>query len=266
MKVAITGASGYIGAEVLNYLREKAVDCIPASRSLHNLDVFNLENPFEALQKPDVLIHLAWEHGFIHSHESHILNLPKHYQFIKKMLQGGLKQIICLGTFHEIGFFEGKIDEKTPCNPLSYYGISKNSLREIVKILCEEHNSIFQWVRVPYITGLDEKSNSVFAKVLKMEKEGVESFPFVSGENKYDFIDIFELAKQISSIALQKEVLGIINACSGTPVSLKEKLEEFIKIKNLKIKPRYGEYPARKYDSKIIYGCTKKIELVLKNL
>lgn len=43
----------------------------------------------------------------------------------------------------------------------------------------------------------------------------------------YDFIDIYILAEQISETTMQKEVVGIINACSGVPVSLKEKLEEF---------------------------------------
>ncbi len=270
MKITTTGASGYIGLEVVNYLRKINIECIAVSRSLDNsiknnlaLDIFSLENPYETLGRPDVLIHLAWENGFVHNHESHILTLHKHYEFFKKLIGGGLKQIVCLGTFHEIGFFEGMIDENTPCNPLSYYGISKNALRQMSEVLCGANNVILQWVRVPYITGLDAKNNSIFGKVLKMEKDGLESFPFVSGENKYDFIDVFELAKQISAIALQKDVTGIINACSGKPVSLKDKLEEFLKTNSLKIKPRYGEYPNRRYDSKIIYGCTKKIEQIL---
>lgn len=73
--------------------------------------------------------------------------------------------------FHEIGFFEGKVDENTPCNPLSYYGISKNALRQMTELLCTENNVTLQWIRVPYIAGVDHKSNAIFGKVLKMEKE-----------------------------------------------------------------------------------------------
>ena len=96
-----------------------------------------------------------------------------------------------------------------------------------------------------------------------MEKEGIKTFPFVSGENKFDFIDISELAKQISETALQTEITGIVNACSGIAVSLKDKIEEFLKVNNFKIKPEYGKYQSRKYDSKIIYGCNKKIQQIL---
>lgn len=97
-----------------------------------------------------------------------------------------------------------------------------------------------------------------------MEKAGKETFPFTDGSNKFDYIHINELAKQITAVALQKEVTGIINCCSGKPVSIKDKVEEFIKENNLKIRPAYGEFPSRPYDSPCIYGNTDKIKTILK--
>lgn len=44
---------------------------------------------------------------------------------------------------------------------------------------------------------------------------------------------------------------------------LKEKVEEFIKENNLHIKLKYGAYPDRPYDSKIIYGDNTKITSIL---
>ena len=31
-----------------------------------------------------------------------------------------------MGSMHEIGYWEGAIDENTPCNPMSMYGIAKD--------------------------------------------------------------------------------------------------------------------------------------------
>lgn len=39
---------------------------------------------------------------------------------------------------HEIGFFEGPINENTPCNPITPYGIGKNALRELTQMLCKK--------------------------------------------------------------------------------------------------------------------------------
>lgn len=42
-----------------------------------------------------------------------------------------IKTIAVMGSMHEVGFFEGSIDENTPCRPESFYGIAKNALREV---------------------------------------------------------------------------------------------------------------------------------------
>lgn len=167
---------------------------------------------------------------------------------------------------HEVGFHEGQVDENTICNPLSYYGVAKNALRQALTIYFSNRKDVvFHWIRAFYITGSEDKSSSIFSKVLKMDKEGKESFPFVSGTNKYDFIDVLSLAKQIFAVMNQDKITGIINCCSGEPVSLKEKMENFIKENGLKISPEYGAYPSREYDSPAIWGDVTKINKIMNN-
>ena len=62
---------------------------------------------------------------------------------------------------------------------------------------------------------------------------------------------------------LNADVNGIINICSGKPVSLRERVEQFVKENNLSIKLQYGAFPDRPYDSPIIYGDDKKIKRIL---
>ncbi len=93
------------------------------------------------------------------------------------------------------------------------YGIAKNALRQSSLLLAEKSNTALMWLRAYYILGDDSNNNSIFSKITQMEHEGKASFPFVSGKNKYDFINVDELAKQIAIASTQSEVTGIINCC-----------------------------------------------------
>ena len=166
---------------------------------------------------------------------------------------------------HEIGYWEGAITEDTPANPISLYGIAKNALRQITIQLAKENGVILQWLRAYYILGDDLKNNSIFSRIVQLEQEGSPTFPFTSGKNKYDFINVDELAVQISAATIQTEVQGIINCCTGNPVSLADKVEEFIKEKNYKIRPEYGAFPDRPYDSPGVWGDPEKINQIMKN-
>ena len=99
--------------------------------------------------------------------------------------------------------------------------------------------------------------------MLNAAEEGKKTFPFTTGRNKYDFIDVDMLASQIAAVITQNEVAGIINCCSGEPVSLAERVERFITDNNLEISLEYGAFPDRPYDSPCIYGDPTKINRIL---
>ncbi len=272
-KVLVTGAGGYIGRHVVNALLDKDVKVIATDINIDGIDeratriqqdIFTPDKEiFEKLGSPDVCIHMAWRDGFVHNSEKHIQDLEKHYEFIKNMMDGGLKQIAVMGSMHEIGYHEGAIDEDTPSNPLSLYGVAKNTLRQLTFILGQDRNVMVQWIRGYYIYGDDLKNNSIFSKLVQAEQEGKEEFPFTSGKNLYDFLSVEELSDQISETALQDKVSGIINCCSGKPMSLAEKVEDFIKKNNFKIRLKYGAFPDRPYDSPGTWGDATKINEIM---
>ncbi len=275
MKITITGAGGYIGKHLTDQLRNEGHKITAIGLNLDNIkdqnvikkeiDIFDQRYKFKSeYNSPDVLIHLAWQDGFIHNSPTHITSLPKHFVFLKNLIDQGLKHIVVMGSMHEIGFFEGKIDENTPTNPKSFYGIAKNSLRQILESYILDKDVTLQWIRGFYIYGDDYSNHSIFTKILEAENRKEQLFPFNSGKNQYDFIDIKDLVKQIAKVSTQTKISGIINCCSGKPVPLKNKVEEFLIKNKLKIKLDYGKFPDRPYDSKIIYGDTNKINQIMR--
>lgn len=274
-KVLVTGGGGYIGRHVVAALLELGFEVLVADRKYEpqtkndrkvEADIFSGNKTiFREVGSPDILVHLAWQDGFKHDSDTHIENIPNHHRFIRDMIEGGLKHIVGMGSMHEVGYFEGAISEHTPTNPQSLYGIAKNTLRQIVEVLTKQNDVVFQWIRGFYIVGDDMRSQSVFRKILEADKRGSAVFPFVKGDKKFDFIDVKDLGRQIAAVANQSDVTGIINCCSGIPMKLGERVEQFIKEKELKIQLQYGAFADRAYDSPALWGDADKISKILDN-
>ena len=273
MKVLVTGAGGYIGRHIVEALLDSGAEVtafdintdeidsraarINGDFSTGSTDIFN------ELGRPDVCLHLAWKDGFVHDSNSHMLNLSSHFNFLENMIDGGLKQLAVMGTMHEIGYYEGEVDEDTPTNPYTLYGVAKNALRQALFAYTKKKDVVFQWIRGYYIYGDDLRNNSIFAKLSLAAQNNQKTFPLNSGKNKYDFISIDELASQIAAVVLQKEVAGIINCCTGTPVSLKDMVASYIARNKYEISLEFGAFPDRPYDSPAIWGNNKKIQEIL---
>lgn len=272
MRILVTGANGYLGTGIVNAVLNRGHEVIAVDFKVDHVNdcadkiecnLFEIENPYEYFGKPDVLLHLAWRDGFVHYSNAHIEDLPKHFAFIKSMAEAGCKQIAVLGSMHEIGFFEGSINENTSCHPITPYGIGKDALRNLTKMTCEQNECIFQWLRGYYIVGNSKFGNSIFSKITVAVEEGLKEFPFTMGQNQYDFIDYEVFCRQVAAVVSQEKINGIINICSGRPEKLADRVERFIAENNYNITLKYGAFPDRPYDSKAIWGDNQKIESIM---
>lgn len=277
-KILVTGANGYIGCHVVKQLLDDGHEVVATDIHFNDTNVdkrvmkiesnifaFEDSSVFEYFGCPDVCIHMAWRNGFVHNSPTQMGDLSAHYKFLTAMIDGGLKHLAVMGSMHEVGYWEGAIDENTPCAPQSMYGIAKDALRRSITLYCTNSmgGCLLQWLRCYYILGDDQRNNSIFCKILEADEQGKTLFPFTSGKNKYDFIQVNELAKLISKVVSQNEVTGIINCCTGKPISLAERVEQFIKDNHLSIRLDYGKFPDRPYDSPIVYGDATKIQQIL---
>lgn len=275
-RVLVTGAGGYIGRHVVAALLDAGADVVtverPGSgRSLdarvaHQVegDIFADTDRVLADAGPvDVLVHLAWEAGFVHNSPVHMLRLSDHVRFLDAAVASGVGQVAVLGSMHEVGYHHGPVDETTPTEPLSQYGIAKDALRRSLTLRLQDGPVVLQWLRCFYIYGDDARNSSIFTKIDEAAAAGKRTFPFTSGRNAYDFIEVGELGRQIAAVALQTEVDGVINCCSGEPTTLADRVEGFIRERGYDIALEYGAFPDRPYDSPAIWGDATKIRRVL---
>lgn len=271
--VLVTGACGYIGRHVVRALSNRGLSVVAVDITTSSIvegcayfkgDILHDKSFVASLPTCDVCLHLAWQDGFNHNAASHLRNLDSHFSFLMSQVEKGCKHLAVMGSMHEVGYWEGAIKEDTPCNPLSYYGIAKNALRQALFVALKGKDVKFQWLRGYYIYGDDKSNHSVFTKLLEVASQGKNIFPFTSGRNKYDFIDVHRLADMIATTVDQDEVLGIINCCTGEPKSLGDVVESFIRDNHLNIKLNYGAYPDRPYDSPGVWGDASRINVIMK--
>lgn len=264
-RVVVTGAAGYLGPHVVTALLDRGHDVVAAVRPGSGAGLDPRADVVEAdLLAPDfdvavwgalphAVVHLAWKDGFRHNSSAHMSQLSAHFDLLTGLAERGVARIVALGTMHEVGYWEGAIEAATPTAPLSQYGIAKEALRRSLALAVPATTSL-AWARAYYIYGDDRRSESIFRKLLDAADEGRTVFPFTTGRNRYDFIRVEELGRQLAALTDAEDITGTLNCCSGTPVSLADQVEKFIADNNLGLSLEYGAFPDRAYDSPGVWG------------
>lgn len=273
-RVVVTGAAGYLGPHVVTALLDRGHDVVAAVRpgkgegldpraDVVQADILAPDfDPSVWGALPDAVVHLAWKDGFRHNSAAHMSQLSAHFDLLTGLAARGVARIVALGTMHEVGYWEGAIQADTPTAPLSQYGIAKEALRRSLALAIPETTSL-AWARAYYIYGDDRRSESIFRKLLDAADQGRTEFPFTTGRNRYDFIRVEELGRQIAALADAVDVTGTLSCCSGEPVSLADQIERYIADNDLGITLEYGAFPDRPYDSPGVWGDATAIREVM---
>lgn len=209
MKIVITGASGFVGKQLLSSLKRSSAEVVTINRTQQNnssITEITLPQPenmdYKSFPKGDVFIHLG---GISDSNKS---SNPEHFDLINnrwtvKMAEFAAKsnysKFIYLSTAKVHGeYFDGPISSDTEFNPNSYYSESKCkaelSLRNV------DSNMSIIILRPPAIYGTPLKGGN--EKIISALTEN-KLIPLSSRKNKRSFIGISNVVSAINYCAKQ---------------------------------------------------------------
>lgn len=268
MKVAVTGASGFVGRHVLAELIKHGTDIVAVTRDAKRLndlggsvrvvemDIANpAPNSFERLGKPDTLIHLAWDglpnYRSLHHFET---ELPRQYQFLKTLIQSGLPALMVTGTCFEYGMQSGALAATMQTRPDNPYGYAKDALRQQLKYLQTTKPFKLTWARLFYMYGDGQPATSLYSKLKEAVLRGDPVFNMSGGEQLRDYLRVEEVAQQIVRLAMAQGDAGPVNICSGKPISVRRLVENWLVENNWKIELNLGYYPYPDYEPMAFWG------------
>lgn len=277
MKILVTGASGFIGNYVMDYLvhntnhqiiatsrnKERVKDKIwyPKVQFLE-ADLYSKKNNFfEFFENPDLLIHLAWSNLPNYSKSFHITeNLTNDVLFLENIIDNGLKQLVVTGTCFEYGMQEGELCEAMPTLPQNPYAIAKDALRKYLEFKTVDNNLRLLWLRLFYMYGKGQSPNSIISQLESALKNGEEQFNMSGGEQIRDYLPVENVAEYIVKCALNWESTGIINISSGKPIKLRDFIENYLKTIRKHIKLNLGSYPYSSIEPMAFWGKNEKLK------
>ncbi len=277
MRIAVTGASGFIGRAVVDELSRRGIEVaacarssldtasVPGGMTVVRLDLHDSSaDAYERLGRPDTLIHLAWS-GLPNYKSLHHIEqeLPAQYRFLRGLVESGLTSLVVAGTCFEYGMQSGPLDEDLPTRPGNPYGFAKDALRQQLEYLKDAHPFALTWARLFYLYGEGQAETSLLPQLRKAVERGEKTFNMSGGEQLRDYLSVDEAAGHLVSLALAGRDAGAVNVCSGRPVSVRRLVEGWIRDNGWSIGLNLGHYPYPDYEPMAFWGKRHKLDGIL---
>lgn len=277
MKIAVTGASGFIGQHVLAGLLECGVEIIAVTRNANrltdlsdNVQIAEMDitsppsNCYEQMGRPNVLIHLAWDglpnYKSLHHFET---ELPRQYHFLKTMIDAGLPSLVVTGTCFEYGMQSGPLSSDILTKPNNPYGYAKDTLRKQLEFKKSLTPFNLTWARLFYMFGEGQSNTSLYPMLKDAVSRGDKVFNMSGGEQLRDYLRVEEVAHQIIKLAISQQNAGAINLCSGKPISIRKLVEKWISENDWEIELNLGCYPYPDYEPMAFWGKSENLNKIL---
>jgi UDP-glucose 4-epimerase len=215
MKALVTGASGFIGSQLIVALKKNGYEL----RLLSRQKILNYDNvlcdlgtekiPESALDSIDVVFHLAgYTHDVVNSPSKDKLyydvNVKATSELIKIAANKGVKNFVFLSSVKAGGVASSKIsmseDDKTP--PKDVYGFTKRAAEEEILQVAKINNIIVSIIRPALVYGDGMKGN--LADMLNSIRRGWFP-PLPETNNKRSMVSIIDLVDAIILVTLNQK-------------------------------------------------------------
>jgi nucleoside-diphosphate-sugar epimerase len=275
MKVAVTGASGFIGRHLLSHIvrrggqvvatgRGKAPQWLPAEVEWFEADILRQGLDGAVLVEKfgcEALLHLAWitTPGLYWTSEDNALWERASCEMMRGFAQAGGRRIVGVGTCAEYEPpSEGPCDPAiTPVAPRTPYSSSKDRVRRDMEALAAPFGLQAAWARVFFLYGPHEDPRRFAPTICRHLLRG-EVAPSSHGQQVRDFLHISDCGDALAATALSN-VTGAINICSGEPTKLAEISVLLGKLTRRSELLRIGAMPVRPDEPPNLWGSATRL-------
>lgn len=233
MKVLVTGASGFLGRQVLAALRRQGIACCAIGRR-QVVEPLSGDIPsVDLLEEPDLesivrnaqcthMIHMAWyaEHGKFWSSPLNLQWVHATTRLVNAFCSAGGRRVVVAGSCAEYDWSYGYCREAhTPLQPATLYGVAKDATRRLIAAQCRASGVGYAWGRVFLPYGAGDASPRLLPSLIRYFQGRTAAFG-VNSQAFRDFIHVSDVAAAFVAL-LNDDAEGEYNISSGEPVGLR---------------------------------------------
>ena len=275
MRVLVTGATGFVGRHVVPQLLQRGHAVTAVARDEAKARSFSwfdrvhfiacdihrpLGDPSRFFGQPDAVMHLAWaglpNYGALFHVDE---NLPGDIHFLNSLLDGGVAHLLVTGSCLEYGMQTGRMSETMSSAPVTSYALAKDELRKFLQSLQVQRAFTLQWARLFYMFGEGQNPKSLLSQLDRAIVQGLPSFNMSGGEQLRDYLPVEQVACYLVALLEHPECDGIVNVCSGEPITVRKLVERHLEKSGAEIALNLGYYPYPEHEPQAFWGSRDKL-------
>jgi len=264
MKILITGASGFIGSNLLKFLNKKKFSVTGLSNSHNNnysVNSFSLLskkkiNQFFHEHDFDFVIHLGASLEELNSINTFKKNCQTTINLLNACVDAKIKKFIYASS-HVVYDLPNylPIDENHQLNPITNYAVSKLINENICKLF-SQYDINFTILRISSVFGIGQNENFVIPTLMNscILRNELVVHQYNNGFQIMDLVHVDDVCSSIELACNSKHKFGIYNISSGKPVTalqIAKYLKDLSNLDSIKIKK------IKKNTSHFVYDISK---------
>lgn len=279
-RVLITGASGFVGANVARRVLRDGhevhlllrpshqswrIDEIARHVRLHSAALQDRDRVRSIVHtiKPEWVFHLAaygaysTQKDFEQMVQTNVLGCAS---LLDASLAVGADAFVNCGSSSEYGLKDHAPTEDEALEPNSHYAVTKASATHYCNLAARTHGGRVFTLRLYSIYGPYEEPSRLIPTLLVHALHG-QLPPLVSPRTARDYVFVDDASDAVVQVATSRELTsGIYNLCTGVQTSLEQVVSITRSMLNVSSEPQWGTMNQRSWDSDIWVGSPARLD------